>query len=127
MIPTHKRLATNAAVALALALAAIAAPAAEASYPAGDRPVPQVQATVDQGSPNGPAGAEAVHRRAIDQAPVVRTSKNGGFHWGDAGIGAASGLAIALTALGLTLLFREHVGSSRSAPSGPQMQGRRIP
>jgi hypothetical protein len=37
---------------------------------------------------------------------VVVSVRDGGFHWGDAGVGAAAGLAATLLAVGLVLALR---------------------
>lgn len=47
---------------------------------------------------------------------VVRVS-DGGFHWVDAGLGAAAGLASTLIALGLVLALRPDHDGKRSAMS----------
>jgi hypothetical protein len=42
-------------------------------------------------------------------ATVVRVSTpTSGFHWGDAGIGAAAGFALSMLALGLVLVASQH-------------------
>src|SRR5258707_7008241 len=91
MSRTHHRLTTIAV--LALALAAITAPVAQARYPLNDPVTPKAPPTAAQSSP---AGEPAMR--------IVRASDHGGFDWADAGIGAAGGLPIALVALGLTLV-----------------------
>jgi hypothetical protein len=77
MLPNHR---LKKAAALTLALAA-AVPAAATARPVGP----------------DPSGASY----AIPQTPVVRiTTPASGFDWGDAGIGAAGGLALAMLGLG---------------------------
>jgi hypothetical protein len=117
------------AATVALALGAIAAPAATAG-PIGDnvtvqlRPAPALQrAKPSQPVPANPtAGAPAYARQdkqlvpsSPTQAPftaaptVVRASNpNASFDWGDAGIGAAGGLVLSIAALtgGLALSQR---------------------
>ena len=78
---------TTSLVALALALATAAAPASAKTF---------------ELSTNGsyvttpPPTAHADSPRTI----VVATAHDGGFDWGDAGIGAAGGLGLAIAALG---------------------------
>src|ERR1700750_186837 len=77
MLPNHY---LKKATALALALGAIA-PATATAKPVGP----------------DPSGASYM----IPQTPVVRiTTPAGGLDWGDAGIGAAGGLAIAMLGVG---------------------------
>jgi len=77
MLPNHR---LKKATALALALGAIV-PATATARPVGP----------------DPSGASF----AIPQSPVVRiTTPASGFDWGDAGIGAAGGLALALLGVG---------------------------
>jgi len=76
------------ATALALALGAIL-PATATAKPVGP----------------DPSGASY----AIPQTPVVRiTTPASGFDWGDAGIGAAGGLALAILGLGGGLVISQH-------------------
>jgi hypothetical protein len=76
MLPNH-HIKTTAA--LALAIGAIT-PAAASAKPVGPDPVPSTSS---------------------QPAPVVRViAPQSGFDWGDAGIGAAGGLAITLLGLG---------------------------
>jgi hypothetical protein len=85
MLPTHH---LKKATALALALGATV-PAAAAARPVGA----------------DPSGASY----AIPQSPVVRiTTPASGFDWGDAGIGAAGGLALAMLGVGGGLLVISH-------------------
>ena len=77
MLPNHH---LKKATALALALGAIV-PATATAKPVGP----------------DPSGA----RFAMPQTPVVRiTAPASGFDWGDAGIGAAGGVALALLGVG---------------------------
>jgi hypothetical protein len=49
-----------------------------------------------------------------DRPPaVVVTVRDGGFHWADAGVGAAAMLASTLLALGLVLALRPDRGGNR--------------
>jgi hypothetical protein len=59
----------------------------------------------------GPSASDS----SVNAAPTfVCVESKSGFDWGDAGIGAAGVLALALVAFGLILVVR----SSRSAPTG---------
>jgi predicted outer membrane protein len=48
---------------------------------------------------------QAVDKPALQPSVVVKVS-DGGFHWGDAAVGAAAAIAMALLVLGLVLTFR---------------------
>jgi hypothetical protein len=88
---THHRIITTAAV--ALALAAGAAPATARYSYLGAAESPHIRAGTQ---PLGP-----VINRSAPPATVVRVSPaSGGFDWGDAGIGAAGGLALSMVAFG---------------------------
>jgi hypothetical protein len=52
-----------------------------------------------------PTGASDSPIRARSQPIVIRVE--GGFHWIDAGLGAAAALAAALAVLGLVLIVRQ--------------------
>jgi hypothetical protein len=92
------------ALALALALATTTAPAlARPSYLIADG------SDVPAGSPSmhspaaRPAGAQSA------PPTIVRvSSRDNGFDWGDAGIGAAGGLAISMIGLGTTLAVTQN-------------------
>jgi hypothetical protein len=85
MLPNHH---LKKATALALALGAIV-PAAASAKPVGP----------------DPSGASF----AMPQTPVVRiTTPASGFDWGDAGIGAARGLALAMLGVGGGLVISHH-------------------
>lgn len=87
----HHRIISSAAV--ALALAAGAAPAAARYSYVGAAESPHIRAGTQ---PLGP-----VINPSAPPATIVRVSPgNGGFDWGDAGIGAAGGLALSMVALG---------------------------
>ena len=84
MLPNHH---LKKATALALALGAIV-PATATAKPVGP----------------DPSGASF----AIPQTPVVRiTTPASGFDWGDAGIGAAGGLGLAMLGLGGGLVISQ--------------------
>jgi hypothetical protein len=93
MLPDHH---LKKAVALALALGAIL-PATATAKPVGP----------------DPSGASFT----IPQTPIVRiTTPTGGFDWGDAGIGAAGGLAVAMLGVGGGLVF-SHQRPRRARPT----------
>ena len=106
----HQHIRTTATI--ALALAAIAAPAAsgdggQASWVV--RPNPDQQAAeLARATPARPAPTNRVVRPNPDTqnpAPAPTTivrviTPTGGFDWGDAGIGAAAGVALSMIALG---------------------------
>ena len=113
-------------IVLVLGLAALAAPAASAAgTPAGLSPVQRIIAQETRGGHvAGPAGAKQLSpverimsrenaRRndpaLIGSGPVgttVEIVEPDGFHWGDAGIGAAVIVAAMLVLAGATLLAR---------------------
>ncbi|HEY1508555.1 MAG TPA: hypothetical protein VGF93_06115 [Solirubrobacteraceae bacterium] len=81
-------------LALTLALAAIAAPAFARTFDlnANGSYVPAGAASTQATKPSDSVGAPPVM--------IVRVAAPGGFDWGDAGIGAAGGLALAMVGLG---------------------------
>jgi hypothetical protein len=84
MLPSQRIKKTTA---LTLVLSAIA-PAAATAKPVGP----------------DPSGASF----AIPQTPIVRvTAPSGGFDWGDAGIGAAGGLALSMLGIGAALTLSQ--------------------
>ncbi len=95
MTTTHR---ITTAIALALALGASAAPASAwpTNINANGSEVPAMPtSTQPAAQPNGPS-------RTVSTSPaIVRVgASNGGFDWGDAGIGAAGGLALSMIGLG---------------------------
>jgi hypothetical protein len=62
------------------------------------------------------ANADAVHARTKQDSLVVRV--DGGFHWGDAAIGAAAGFGAAITLVGGIAL----VGRGDRAMTRPPLQ-----
>lgn len=97
---SHHRIITSAAIVLALAASAAPAAArpfdlnANGSYvPANTQPV------------SNPGGVAYTNGNSSSSAPatIVRVSSGGGFDWGDAGIGAAGGIAISMLGLGTAL------------------------
>ena len=55
-----------------------------------------------------PRSGPAAQDSARDGTTIVRVRDRGGFHWADAGVGAAAGVALSVLAVALTLLAREH-------------------
>jgi hypothetical protein len=96
MLPNHH---IKTAATLALALGAIA-PAAASARPIGPDPVPWT---------------------ASQPTPIVRviTTPSSGFDWGDAGIGAAGGLAIAMLGVGGTLVLSQRRARHAHRPAVP--------
>jgi hypothetical protein len=98
MLPTHQ---VKSALALAVALGAICAPTASAHPPTAD-PTQSPQ-------PSHPA------------SPVRVVSVENGFHWDDAGIGAAGGFALTMIGLGGGLAIsqrRDRQASKKTAIPG---------
>jgi hypothetical protein len=95
MLPHHCFKTTAAA---ALTLSAIAAHAASAKIPAPDPVYPSVPS-----------------RPTIVRVNVPNSS---GFDWGDAGIGAAGGLALAMLGIGGGLAITQRRGRHSGAPAG---------
>jgi hypothetical protein len=118
------------ALAVTLVLGAIAAPAASAAGAQAGwvvRPNTDHQTVqLARAAAARPAQPSSVVRPNPDQqtplgapATIVRVSApTSGFHWGDAGIGAAAGFALSMLALGLVLVASQH-GARRSRRSAP--------
>ena len=115
---TIHRIGTTAA--LILSLTAAGAPAASAAaYSRQDKSIVpatnptsatvysrQDKSTVPASSPSTPAASTA---KVTAAPPVVRVqAPANGFDWGDAGIGAAGGVALALIGLGGALAVSQH-------------------
>jgi hypothetical protein len=62
---------------------------------------------------SGVQGARTDSAKA--RSPVVVEVRRDGFHWGDAGVGAAAALAVVAIAAGAALVYRER----RDRPSAP--------
>ena len=110
MTPTH-RITTTAAI---LTLAAASAPGAAAPLDAFAATHPaaatvysrQDKSLTPVSSPTTHAGAIAT--KALAPQAVVRVQvPQGGFDWGDAGIGAAGGVALAMLGLGGALVVSQ--------------------
>jgi hypothetical protein len=85
--------------AISLAIAALAAPAANAN------------ARVALDPPAGAQGAASAHQRS---AVVVSSTPDNGFDWGSAGIGAAAGAGLVLVGAGsFALSYRGRVRLAR--------------
>jgi hypothetical protein len=96
MLPKHH---TTKATALALAIAALA-PAAASAKPVGPDPA---------GGSYPPL-----------TTPIVQvTAPAGGFDWGDAGIGAAGGLAITMLGVGAALTVSQRRPRRPNRPATP--------
>jgi hypothetical protein len=116
------------ALAVTLVLGAIAATAASADGAQRGwvvRPNPDQQAAqrAHAAAPRPAQPSWVVRPNADQQTPVsapatiVRVSATAsGFDWGDAGIGAAAGVALSMLALGLVLVASQH-GARRSRRS----------
>ncbi|MBV8928762.1 MAG: hypothetical protein JO152_06540 [Mycobacteriaceae bacterium] len=100
-------------LAIVLALCAIAVPAAAA------RPVPAAPACSD--CTYGPIADVAPLHPAISAPAVIRVESPRGFEWGDAVIGAATGIALVVIAVGVPLArsgrHRRRTGRSSAALS----------
>jgi hypothetical protein len=87
--------------AVALALAAIAAPMAEARHAPAEAELST--------SPSGPVDAATRHHHPDVAQPLTRViavTRAGGFDWADAGIGAGGALGAVLLAGGSVLLVK---------------------
>jgi hypothetical protein len=101
MTTTH-RISTG--VLLALALATTAAPASAGTFDLNAN-----GSSVPSGSPSMRTQATTPSHSLNTPPPVVRiTAPNSGFDWGDAGIGAAGGIALTMIGLGGALAVSQH-------------------
>jgi hypothetical protein len=120
---THRRTTLAALPALALALGATATlasarpidPASQGSFVPAGKPVPaSVYSRPDKSmiALTSPSSAAVAANATVPQAVVRIQTPQPGFDWGDAGIGAAGGIGIAMLAAGGGLLAvrirREH-------------------
>lgn len=116
---TRHRVAT---AGLALALAAIGAPVAQATFPDGDSPVPagapHEQSPGRSTQARGAALGERV--RTEPAPPVIDTSFSldtaGGFDWADAGVGAGIALGATGLLMGSVLVVRRAGRNRLSTP-----------
>lgn len=95
---------------IVLAVAAIGIPTALAQSPVGtprqgDDPVAKILAQE--------RGRRLDPRLFATPAPSIQIVESGGFHWGDAGIGAGTLAGLVLLGIGMTLVVR--AGRVRSA------------
>jgi hypothetical protein len=105
---THHRI-TAGIVALGLAASAAPASAWQTNINANGSEVPA----------NEPAlGQATLPSSSVSTPPtIVRvTAGNSGFDWGDAGIGAAGGLALSMVGLGGALAVSQHRNRRTAAP-----------
>ncbi len=63
----------------------------------------------------GGIGICACAAHAAPRPPVIVVVRGGGFHWGDAAIGASAGLSVALAVFGATLTL---TGSRKRSTGG---------
>jgi hypothetical protein len=121
-MPSTHRLTSTAAV--ILSLAAVTAPTATARSdcaPADNQPPPTVYSRPDKSmipvaTPNEPCmTGEASTQQAVVR---VRTPPSG-FDWGDAGIGAAGGIALAMLGLGGALIISQRPRRTRESKAQP--------
>jgi hypothetical protein len=59
-------------------------------------------------------GVRAQSESATPHSPVVVELRRDGFHWGDAGVGAAAALAIVAIAAGVALVIRSRTAQDTS-------------
>ena len=107
---THHRIITSAAV--ALALAAGAAPATARYSYLGAAGGPQVRSGTQ---PPGHAPNPSTPPATVVQV----TPGSGGFDWADAGIGAAGGLALATLGVGTALALTNRHAQHPDRPAAP--------
>jgi hypothetical protein len=130
---------TSGVIALALALAAVAPAGASARYAQDPPPTtsqtqalaavnphsrdaanPAVRAIQAQGAR---VGHELAARDSLTAGPpppqIIRVSQPNGFDWGDAGIGAAGGVALAMLGLGGALVVMHRPKRARQTTAVP--------
>jgi hypothetical protein len=105
---THHRI-TAGIVALGLAASAAPASAWQSNINANGSQVPANEPALGQATPPS---------SSVSKPPtIVRvTVGNSGFDWGDAGIGAAGGLALSMVGLGGALAVSQHRSRRTAAP-----------
>jgi hypothetical protein len=114
MTSTRKRMRVGAVLTAALAVVAIATPAAQADPPQGHSgryvtPIRIVPDAFDRTvRASGPMGrADGYQPQLRSTAPNALTTPTGGFAWSDAALGAAAGFALGLALLvGATIVLR---------------------
>jgi hypothetical protein len=110
-MPTTHRIATTAAVIVALAAAGAPTATARPDFaPAAKQPPPTVYSRPDKSLiPATTTYGEGVTSGARAPQAVVRIqTPKSGFDWGDAGIGAAGGIALSMIGLGGALAVSEN-------------------
>ena len=110
MTRTH-RITTTAAVLLSLAAAGAPTAMARPDFaPAAKQPPPTAYSRPDKSliPLTTPSGDGTSRPASAPQAVVQVQTPPSGFDWGDAGIGAAGGLALSLIALGGALAVSQH-------------------
>jgi hypothetical protein len=121
MTRTH-RITTTAAVLLSLAAAGAPTAMARPDFaPAAKQPPPTAYSRPDKSlipltTPSGDGTSRPV---SAPQAVVQVQTPPRGFDWGDAGIGAAGGVAIAMLGLGGTLLISQGPRRTRKSTAQP--------
>ena len=109
--------------AIILSLAAAGAPTATARpdfAPGANQPPPTVYSRPDKAMipVSAPIGRD-IAKATAPQAVVRVQIPQSGFDWGDAGIGAAGGLALAMLGLGGTLLVSQRPRHTRRTTAQP--------
>jgi hypothetical protein len=117
MLPNRQ---INKAAAVAIVLSAIAAPAASAKFDLNDasrtaiasqvvRPNPDQQlssaAMLNAGPRSEVVSGGGYHSASVPPTIVRVITPDRGFDWGDAGVGAAGGIALSLLGVGVALVF----------------------
>lgn len=105
---TGLRIYTTTALTLAFATSAAAAPSAAAGTSTVARPGAGAAAT---------RSASGVARGPISPTVVRVLTPDHGFHWGDAGIGAAGGIGLSMLAVGGALAFSQLRGRPATRPT----------
>ena len=113
MTTTH-RIATTIALALALGASAAPASALPTNINANGSEVPAIPT-----STHAAAQTTDLSRPVGTPAAIVRVSAPNGFDWGDAGIGAAGGIAFAMVGLGGALLISQRPRRTRDSTAQP--------
>lgn len=121
MTTTH-RITTTAAVILSLAAAGAPTATARPSVAAAAKQPPSTvysrsdKSLIPVATPREPS----ITREASTQQAVVRVqTPPSGFDWGDAGIGAAGGIALAMLGLGGALLISQRPRGTRESTVQP--------
>lgn len=121
MTRTH-RITTTAAVLLSLAAAGAPTAMARPDFaPAAKQPPPTAYSRPDKSliPLTTPSGDGTSRPASAPQAVVQVQTPPSGFDWGDAGIGAAGGVAIAMLGLGGTLLISQGPRRTRKSTAQP--------